>query len=75
MKTFLDLVLAGNAHQDDIEDFVDQWHEGDASCSLAAFLGMSEDEYALWVEKPSALRLIVQAHAEGMRLEKLRPTG
>ena len=27
MKTFLDLVLAGEARQDDIDDIVDQWHE------------------------------------------------
>jgi hypothetical protein len=75
MKTFLDLVLAGDARQDDIDDFVDQWHDGDASCSLAEFLGMSDDEYALWVEKPATLSLILQAHAEGMRLEKMSPTG
>jgi hypothetical protein len=75
MKTFLDLVLAGDARQDDIDDFVDQCHDGDASCSLAEFLGMSADEYALWVEKPAALNLILQAHAAGMRLEKMSPTG
>ena len=75
MKTFVDLVLTGKAHQDDIEDFVDQWHDGDASCSLAEFLGMSDDEYALWVEKPSALSLILQAHAAGMRLGKMSSTG
>ena len=74
MKPFLDLVLAGEAHQDDIDDFVDQWHDGDTSCYLAEFLGMSDDEYALWVAKPSALNLILQAHAEGMRLEKMSPT-
>lgn len=74
MKTFLDLVLTGEARQDDIDDFVDQWHDGDTSYSLAEFLGMSDDEYALWVEKPSALNLILQAHAEGMRLEKMSPT-
>jgi hypothetical protein len=65
MKTFLELVLAGDAHRDDIEDFVDRWHDGEASCSLAVFLGMSDDEYALWVEKPSSLDLIIQAHAAG----------
>ena len=46
MKPFLDLVLAGEACQDDIGDFVDQWHDGDASCSLAALLGMSDDAYS-----------------------------
>ena len=71
MNTFLELVLTGKAHRDDIDDFIDRWHEGEGSCSLAQFLGMSDDEYALWVEKPSALELIIQAHAEGMRLEKI----
>ena len=73
MKTFLDLVLTGEAHQDDIDDFVDQWHEGNTSCSLAEFLGMSDDEYALWVEKPSALNLILQAHAAGNASRKNEP--
>ncbi len=71
MKTFLELVLAGEVHRDDIDDFVDRWHNDDAPCSLAQFLGMSDAEYALWVEKPSALDLIIQAHAAGMRLEKI----
>ena len=73
MKTFLDLVLAGDARQDDIDDFVDRWHDGDASCSLAEFLGMSADDYALWVEKPAALNLILQAHAAGNASRKNEP--
>ena len=75
MKMFLDLVLAGEVRQDDIDDFVDQWHDGGASGPLAEFLGMSDDAYALWVGKPASLRLILQARAEGMRLEKMSPTG
>lgn len=70
-ETFLELVLIGKAHRDDIDDFVDRWHDSEVSCSLAEFLGMSDDEYALWVERPSALDLIIQAHAAGMRLEKI----
>lgn len=71
MKTFLELVLADEVNRDDIDDFVDRWHDGDESCSLAQFLGMSDAEYALWVEKPATLELIIQAHASGMRLEKM----
>ncbi len=63
MKTFVECVLAGEAQRDDIDDFIDRWHLGNASCSLAQFLGMSDDEYALWVENPSALDRIIQAHA------------
>ena len=32
---------------------------------------MSDDEYALWVERADALGLILDARAAGMRLEKL----
>ncbi len=71
MKTFLELILTGEVHRDDIDDFVDDWHNDDTPCSLAQFLGMSDAEYALWVEKPAALELIIQAHAAGMRLEKM----
>ena len=28
MKTFLELVLAGEVQREDIEDFIDQWNEG-----------------------------------------------
>ena len=71
MKTFLELVLAEEVHRKDIDDFIDQWHEGQAACSLAEFLGMSDDEYTLWVEQPATLDLIIQAHGVGMRLEKI----
>ncbi len=71
MKTFIELVLAGEVHREDIDDFIDHWHEGQAVCSLAEFLGMSDDEYALWVEQPATLDLIIQAHEVGMRLEKI----
>ncbi|MBI3119607.1 MAG: hypothetical protein HYZ00_13010 [Candidatus Hydrogenedentes bacterium] len=71
MRTFLDMVISGNAHPKDIDEFVDRWHEGRESGTLAEALGMSEDEYALWVQKSDALGLIIEARAAGMRLEKL----
>jgi len=54
MKSFIDRVLGGEADVSKVDDFVDRWHEGEGSESLAAFLGMSEDEYALWAQKPHA---------------------
>lgn len=71
MTTFLDMVLAGGAQPDDIDDFVDRWHEGSDSRPLAEALGMSADEYALWVDRSDALGLIIEARSAGMRLEKL----
>lgn len=71
MKTFLEMAVMGQIELDRIEDFVDRWHESNAQCNLPAYLGMTEDEYALWVEKPESLELIIQAHVEGMCLAKI----
>lgn len=71
MRTFLEMVLSGDAQPKDIDDFVDRWHEGSGPETLAEALGMSDDEYALWVEKSDTLGLIIEARAAGMRLEKL----
>ena len=71
MRTFLEMVLSGGAQPEDIDDFVDRWHEDSDSRTLSESLGMSDDEYALWVEKSDALGLIIEARTAGMRLERL----
>ena len=71
MRTFLEMVLSGDAKSEDVDDFVDRWHEGRDARTLAEAMGMSDDEYALWVEKSDALALIIEARTAGMRLEKL----
>ena len=35
---------------EDIDDVIEQWHTGDAQCSLPEFLGLTEAEYAIFVE-------------------------
>jgi hypothetical protein len=65
--TFIDLLLSGDALQDDVDDFVDAWHEAEpdssaATLELSEFLGMNEDEYGLWVEQPTSVQFIVYAH-------------
>lgn len=60
--TFIDAVVAG-VRDLDIDDFVEQWHEGEEQSNgpIHAFLGMTEEEYHRWVIDPSALEAIVQA--------------
>src|ERR1035438_5114585 len=65
-RTFMDLLLSGDAMSQDIDDFVDSWHDGaeeDASASmeLSEYLGMTDEEYRLWVEQPESLRYMVAA--------------
>ena len=60
-QTFVDCVLSGQALVTDIDDFVDQWAESKKDGSLAAFLGLTDAEYALWVEHPESLPRILSS--------------
>ncbi len=82
--TYMDLLLSGKALQEDIEDFVADWHnapEGTAPASqkLEDFLGMSWDDYRLWTEHPESLRFIALAHKVGQPvaavLQEIESTG
>jgi len=65
--SYMEQLLQGKALLEDIDDFVDAWHDAPddskiSSLSLEEFLGMSADEYRLWVERPESLRFIAAAH-------------
>jgi len=56
---------------EEIDDFVDTWHESKNKIPLHEFLGMTWEEYALWVADPNVLPFIVTAHKEGQDIENL----
>jgi len=60
-STFVDACLAGVCLADEIDDFIDQWHDGDSQVPLSDFLGFTPEEYAVWVEKPNSLEWILYA--------------
>ncbi len=70
-EPFIDVVLHGDALWTEIDDWVDQWHDTDTGMELHEFLGMTSDEYGLWVEQPSALRVILGARERGHAVEDL----
>ncbi|MDC3962868.1 hypothetical protein [Polyangium jinanense] len=71
-KTFVERVLDGEILDlDTIDDEIDAWHESDADCPLHEWLGLTRDEYALFVEKPEALRTILMAKRHGIPLKQL----
>lgn len=37
----------------EIDDLIDEWHEGDSPLSLAEYLGMTDGQYSEWVEMGS----------------------
>src|SRR6478609_2243589 len=61
-QTFVGACLAGSAFLEDVDDWVDGWHESDSEASLDEYLGFTESEGALWAERPESLRFIVAAH-------------
>lgn len=69
--TYMELVLEGRAPWTDIEAHVEQWHAGSPTATIHEFLGMTWDEYALWVEQPRALRLIIAARKHEEPIEDI----
>jgi hypothetical protein len=71
-KTFVDKCLSGEALLDDIDDYIDRWHEGDGDpdASLSSYLGFTDEEYKLWAEKPNTLAFILNARKKGVPLTK-----
>jgi hypothetical protein len=65
MSNFIEQCLEGLALPDDIDDFVDSWHEQEGDESLHHFLGMTRKEYSLWVTDPDVLPYIINAHRSG----------
>jgi hypothetical protein len=61
--TFMDAVLAGDALHQDIDEWIDAWHESPAedTTELHDYLGMTWEEYRLFVERPESLRFALAA--------------
>lgn len=48
--SFIDGCLYGTTDLDEVDDYVDFWHENDTGNTLREFLGMSPFEYAEWLK-------------------------
>jgi hypothetical protein len=70
-QTFIDLCVDGKVSLDGIDDFVDQWHETPAGMELHDYLGMTQEEYSLWLRVPDALSHILKARQEGKSLTEI----
>ena len=67
----MDLYVNGEVLTDDIDDFVDEWHENAKGTEIFDFLGMTAAEYALWVREPDILPHIARARRGNIDLEKV----
>lgn len=65
MSNFVQLCLQGNRLPEEVDDYVDAWHDGDAKQPIYEFLGMTRSEYNLWLVQPDILPFILDAHRTG----------
>ncbi len=71
-ETFVQFVLSGQRLAEEIDEFIADWHESEDRRSLAQSLGFTDDEYALWVEQPATLELIIATHHAGTTLDQMQ---
>lgn len=69
--TFITSCLNGEVLVEDIDDFVEAWHEGreGANQELHEYLGMSWEEYSIWATTPSILPFIISARHKRISLD------
>jgi hypothetical protein len=70
-RNFVSLALSGEALTEEIDDYVDQWHNNPNGLSLHDYLGMNREEYALWLSSPDTLPLIIASRKLAMPLDAI----
>jgi len=61
--SFMDLCVSEKIDPTDINKYIKKWHTADGtSDSIQEFLGMSENEYNLWLEQPGILPYLIEFH-------------
>ena len=62
MSNFVEMCINGEVLAEEVDDFVDRWHEEDGDLPLSKYLGMTNLEYELWVADNAVLPYIITAH-------------
>lgn len=67
-SNFVDDVLSGAALLSDIDNYIDDWHDGDSEQEIYDYLGLNIQEYGLFVENPAFLNIIIYAREFNLNL-------
>ena len=68
--TFFDKFLKRQVGAEDIHKFIDDWHKAATSVSVYEYLGMTEDQYSIFIRHPEQAENLRQASAS--LVEKLK---
>ena len=52
--------MANRACAEDVSKYISEWEHSSTSSRLYEYLGMTEDEYFLWVNKEQTLEQIIE---------------
>jgi len=63
-NNFIDFYLKGRVSLEEIDDWIDDWHESDLNEELHEYLGMTLHEYELFMYSPDILPLIILSYKE-----------
>ncbi len=66
-RTFFELFMDGEATREDADEIIDAWHDSgdDEQRPLTEFLGMTEEEYGVWMTDTRTLPELALARRPG----------
>jgi hypothetical protein len=74
-ESFIARCLQGEILTEEIDDWVEQWHQSDCEYSLFEYLGMTDEEYNAWLLDDTILPYIIKARKDGLPLETVVEQG
>lgn len=70
-ESFFERYSSGRALACDIDQEIELWHKLGAIEALPSFLGITDEEYELWVSDSGVLPLILKARNEGKDIKSI----
>lgn len=70
-ENFVNLCARGELLLDDIDDVIDRWHDSDSDDEIYEYLGMTKQEYRMWVHDPDILPFVITARTQGRSIDEV----
>lgn len=71
MSNFIEKCLLREAQPQDIDDFIELWHQNPGGQSLHEYLGMTRNEYAFWVANAAILPTLLNLRSKHQNMDQL----
>ncbi|RFP16625.1 hypothetical protein D0T25_18390 [Duganella sp. BJB488] len=71
MSSFIEKCLAHEATPEDIDDYIELWHQNPGDQPLHEYLGMTRNEYALWIVNAAILPTLLNIRSKHQSMDQL----